>query len=63
MTIEDLLLTKEYMGNQSKLAIDLNISRATLRHYMLDIEGTHHFVCVNTNELYANVSNKISNKE
>jgi len=62
MTITDLLLTEKYMGNQSKLAVDLKVNRTTVRLYMTDKEGDHHFVCVANNELYGNLSNKISNK-
>ena len=59
MTITDLLLTNEYMGNQSKLAVTLKLNRGTLRLYMNDKEGKHHAVI--NGELYTNVTNKISN--
>ena len=59
MTITDLLLTNEYMGNKSKLAATLKINRGTLRLYMGDKDGDHHTVI--NNELYTNVTSKISN--
>lgn len=60
MTVTDLLLTTNYMGNQSKLAEKLNITRGTLRKYMEDKEGDHHFI--SNGEFYANLTSKISTK-
>ena len=44
LTIHDLLCTKEYRGNQTLLARELDANRATLRFYMEDIKGELHEV-------------------
>lgn len=43
-TIQSLLLTPTFMGNQSKLAKLLNVSRGTIRKYKDDINNDHHVV-------------------
>ena len=59
-TIPKLLNTKLYRHNQTILAKDLSVNRSTLRRYMKDEEGTHHFVKVDGDalELYTNQTNK-----
>lgn len=51
-----------YRHNQTLLANDLNVNRSTLRKYMSDTEGNHHFIKKNGTalELYINNSNKVS---
>lgn len=44
MTISDLLKKKEYRGNQSLLAKDLNVSRNTLAKYSDDEIGELHII-------------------
>ena len=44
MTINDLLSTPYYRGNQTLLAKEMNINRNTLRKYMTDIPGELHLV-------------------
>ena len=44
MTLNQLLLTKEYRGNQSLLSRELGINRGTLRKYLTDEEGENHHI-------------------
>lgn len=44
MTIKDLLKKKEYRGNQSLLAKELNVSRNTLAKYINDESGEQHII-------------------
>ncbi len=44
MILKDLLSKKEYRGNQSLLAKDLNISRNTLAKYVDDETGEKHII-------------------
>lgn len=44
MTISDLLKNKEYRGNQSLLARELNVSRNTLAKYSTDLTGESHII-------------------
>lgn len=44
MTINDLLLTPYYRGNQTLLAKELHVNRGTLRKYMADTEGESHLI-------------------
>ncbi len=62
MTINKLLLNTHYRGNQTLLAKDLKINRGTLRKFMADEEGEHHFIKLNNEdvpELFTNQSNKV----
>lgn len=61
MTIDDLLRTRYYKNNQSKLAKHLKVNRGTLRKYIHDLDGKHHFVKARVDgiHLFTNVSNKI----
>lgn len=61
MTIDRLLSTKMFRHNQSELARALKINRSTLRRYIDDTEGKHHFVrCMgDDHELFTNQSNKV----
>lgn len=61
MTINELLLTPYYRGNQSLLAKDLNVNRGTLRKYMTDIKGEFHLIKTERvlgKQLFTNQSNK-----
>ena len=62
MTINDLLNTREYRGNQSLLARELGINRGTFIRYMSDTEGKHHFIVKDgdKSEFFANMTNKIN---
>ncbi len=62
MTIYDLLSKPYYCHNQSLLARDLGVNRATLRKFMKDKEGVHHFVKGDAYnmELFTNQTNKVS---
>jgi len=64
MTITKLLETTYYRGNQSLLAKELDVNRATVRLYAKDLEGKHHFIKANKNssagELFTNQSNKVN---
>ena len=44
MTINDLLKKPYYRGNHSLLAIELGISRNTLKKYSLDEAGDTHII-------------------
>ena len=44
MTIKDLLEKPYYRGNQSLLAIELGISRNTLKKYAADEAGDTHII-------------------
>ena len=44
MTINDLLKKPYYRNNQTLLAVELGISRNTLRKYMLDEKGESHII-------------------
>lgn len=61
MTINDLLCTREYRGNQSLLARELGINRGTLIRYMNDTENKHHLIFKDGDKLefFANMTNKI----
>ena len=61
MTINDLLNTREYRGNQSLLARELGINRGTLIMYMDDTKGKHHFIIKDgdKSEFFSNMTNKI----
>lgn len=61
MTINELLSTKMFRHNQSELARSLKIDRATLRKYLDDLKGKHHFVrCIGEDyELFTNKTNKV----
>ena len=67
MTINELLLTPYYRGNQSLLAKELNVNRATVKKYIDDAKGEFHFIDAKTDkfrlisaELYTNQSNKVT---
>lgn len=65
MTIDELIRTRAYMGNQTLLAKKMKVQRNTLRLYLTDIEGTYHDVKFVDGEptLFTNVTKKIgSNK-
>ena len=51
MTINDLLYNAFYRGNQTLLAIKLDIGRGTLRKYMDDIKGEFHFIKVSSGDI------------
>lgn len=62
MTIQDLLNTKMYRGNQSFLARELGINRGTFRKYKDDMTGEFHIIREANGklELFTNQSNKVS---
>lgn len=64
ITIDSLLKTDLFRGNQSFLAEKLGISRNTLRKYMNDVEVEFHFVRVKNGkwELFVNQTNTINGK-
>ena len=61
MTIDALLSTRMFRGNQSELARTLNVTRNTVKKYQEDAEGKHHFVrCIGEDyQLFTNQSNRV----
>lgn len=67
MTLNKLLLNPFFRGNQTLLAKTLKINRGTLRKYLSDEEGKHHFIRTNfdndVNDQYELFINKSLRRE
>ena len=61
MTIDALLRTRMFRGNQSELARALDVTRNTIKKYHGDIKGKHHFVKLTGDiyELFTNQTDKV----